>query len=66
MSFQGLLEMCYLFTFLLAGYYIREYCKPIQKYYIPSAVVGGIVALILGPCQGRVQFDPFGRLKVTQ
>ena len=36
---------------------------------ISAATVAAVVAVLLGgihSCQGRVQFDPFGRLKVTQ
>lgn len=50
MTLASLLSDCtYLFAFLLAGYFIREFVKPIQKLYIPSSVIGGVLALILGP-----------------
>lgn len=36
-------------AFLLVGFVLREVCKPIQKLFIPASVVGGVVALLLGP-----------------
>ena len=33
---------------LLLGYVVREVIKPLQKLYIPSSVVGGVLGLILG------------------
>ena len=38
-----------LMVFLLVGVAIREIIKPIQKLFIPASVLGGAVALILGP-----------------
>ena len=38
-----------LMVFLLIGVAIREVIKPIQKLFIPASVLGGAVALILGP-----------------
>ena len=35
--------------FLLAGFVVREKCKIFQKYFIPASVIGGIIALVLGP-----------------
>lgn len=34
--------------FLIVGFVIREIIKPLQKLFIPSSVIGGLVALILG------------------
>ena len=34
---------------LLVGFIVRELIKPIQKIYIPSAVIAGAIGLILGP-----------------
>lgn len=34
--------------FMLLGFILREICKPIQKLYIPTAMLGGFIALILG------------------
>ncbi|HCJ75076.1 MAG TPA: sodium:glutamate symporter [Roseburia sp.] len=42
-------DMVILGVFLLIGFIIREICKPIQKLFIPASVVGGVVALIMGP-----------------
>lgn len=33
---------------LLAGYLLREFCPPLQKIFLPSAVIGGVIALIGG------------------
>ena len=50
MTFSSLFnDMIVLFAFLLVGFVIREIIKPLQRFYIPSSIVGGIVALILGP-----------------
>jgi ESS family glutamate:Na+ symporter len=35
-------------VFLILGFVIRELIKPLQKLYIPSSVVGGLLALICG------------------
>ncbi|MCI9655907.1 MAG: sodium:glutamate symporter [Lawsonibacter sp.] len=42
-------DMTVLATFLLIGFVILQFCKPLQKCFIPAAVIGGIVALICGP-----------------
>ncbi|WP_349687739.1 sodium/glutamate symporter [Acidaminococcus sp. DS4831] len=42
-------DMVLLGIFLLLGFIIREFCKPIQKLFIPASVVGGVIALIIGP-----------------
>lgn len=34
--------------FLLAGYLLRELCPPLQKIFLPSSVIGGVIALIGG------------------
>lgn len=50
MTFSGLFnDMIVLFSFLLAGFVIREFVKPLQRFYIPASIVGGVLALILGP-----------------
>ncbi len=36
-------------VFLLIGFILREVIKPLQKLFIPTAVIGGLVALIVGP-----------------
>lgn len=42
-------ELMYLFLFLLAGVALRSVVKPLRKLYLPSGLVGGALALILGP-----------------
>ena len=36
-------------VFMLLGYFVREKIKPIQKLFLPSSLVGGVLLLILGP-----------------
>ena len=38
-----------LMVFLLAGFVLREVITPLKKLYIPASMIGGIIALILGP-----------------
>lgn len=50
MTFASLfndLQICCLF--LLAGYVIRELCPVFRKIFLPSSVIGGVIALIGGP-----------------
>ena len=35
--------------FLFAGFMIREHCRVLQKLFIPASLIGGVVALLLGP-----------------
>ena len=42
-------DLTLLMVFLLLGFVIREIVKPLQKLFLPSALIGGAVALILGP-----------------
>ena len=50
MTFSSIFnDLIVLFSFLLAGFVVREFIKPLQKYYIPASIVGGVIALILGP-----------------
>lgn len=50
MTFQSLFnDLIILFSFLLAGFVIRELVRPLQKLYIPASVIGGVLALIMGP-----------------
>lgn len=42
-------ELVLLFVFLLAGFILRQVVKPLQKLYLPAGLIGGILALILGP-----------------
>jgi len=50
MTFSSIFnDLIVLFSFLLAGFVIREFIKPLQHYYIPASIIGGLLALILGP-----------------
>ena len=50
MTFASIFQdLILLFTFLMAGFVIRELVKPLQRFYIPASIVGGILALVLGP-----------------
>lgn len=50
MSIASILQdLTVLGVFLLLGFCIREVCKPVQKLFIPSAVIGGFIALLMGP-----------------
>ncbi len=42
-------DMLLLAVFMLVGFFIREYVKPLQKLFLPSSLIGGLVILILGP-----------------
>lgn len=42
-------ELILLFVFLLAGFILRQLIKPLQKLYLPAGLIGGVLALILGP-----------------
>lgn len=42
-------DLTLLMVFLLLGFVIREIVKPLQKLFLPSALIGGAVALVLGP-----------------
>ena len=42
-------DLTLLMVFLLIGFVIREIVKPLQKLFLPSALIGGAVALVLGP-----------------
>lgn len=49
MTFASLFaDLQKLALFLLAGYLLREFVRPLQKLYLPSAVLGGAIALIGG------------------
>lgn len=50
MTFSSLFnDLIVLFAFLLVGFVIREIVKPLQRFFIPASIVGGVVALIMGP-----------------
>lgn len=42
-------DMVIIALFMLAGFFVREIVKPIQKLFLPSSLIGGLLALILGP-----------------
>ena len=42
-------DLIVLFCFLVVGFILRELIKPLQKLFIPASVLGGLVALIVGP-----------------
>ena len=42
-------ELAVLMVFLLAGFALREIIKPLQKLFLPAGLIGGLMALILGP-----------------
>lgn len=41
-------DIILLMIFLVIGFSIREIVKPLQKLYIPSSIIGGLITLILG------------------
>ena len=57
-------DLMILFVFLLAGFAIREIFKPLQRLFIPASVLGGLIALILGPqCIGLIEIpETFGQM----
>ena len=42
-------DLAVLMVFLLLGFALREIVKPLQKLFLPAGLIGGAVALILGP-----------------
>jgi ESS family glutamate:Na+ symporter len=42
-------DLSVLMVFLLFGFALREIIKPLQKLFLPAGLIGGILALILGP-----------------
>lgn len=42
-------DMLILAVFMLIGFFIREYVKPLQKLFLPSSLIGGLIMLIVGP-----------------
>lgn len=49
MSFDTMItEMTFFGVFLIAGFLLREIVKPIQKLFIPSSIIGGVIALVGG------------------
>lgn len=49
MTFSSLFsDMIIIALFLLAGFFAREIIKPVQRLFLPSSLLGGLIALILG------------------
>ena len=49
MTFASLLtDMQLLGALMILGFIVREFCKPIQKLYIPTSMLAGFIALLLG------------------
>lgn len=44
-----LVDIQVLGLFMLLGFVVREICRPIQRLYIPTSMLGGLIALVLGP-----------------
>lgn len=42
-------DMLILAVFMLAGFFIREIFKPVQKLFLPSSLIGGLLLLSPGP-----------------
>lgn len=42
-------DMLFLAIFLLVGFFVREIIKPVQKLFLPSSLIGGLVLLLIGP-----------------
>lgn len=42
-------DLAVLFVFLLLGFFLRQKIKPLQKLFLPASLIGGAVALVLGP-----------------
>lgn len=49
MSIRALMNMMTAVSILiLAGFFVREFVKPLQKLFLPASLVGGLVMLGLG------------------
>lgn len=46
---QVLNELILLMVFLLVGFALRELIPPLRKIHLPASIIGGVIALILGP-----------------
>lgn len=44
-----LTDLTVMSLFLIIGFLVREVVKPLQKLFLPASIIGGIIALILGP-----------------
>jgi len=45
----GINDLSMMMLFMLIGVIILQVVKPLQKFYLPAGLIGGTVALILGP-----------------
>lgn len=41
-------DMVIIALFMLLGFFVREIVKPVQKLFLPSSLIGGLIALVLG------------------
>ena len=49
-------DMLIIALFMLAGYFVRQLIKPLQRLFLPASLIGGLVALILGQqCLGLIE-----------
>ncbi len=48
MLFRSFGDMIIIALFMLTGFFAREIIKPIQRLFLPSSLIGGLIALILG------------------
>lgn len=50
MTFGSLMnDLQVLSALMILGFVVREFCKPIQKLYIPTSMLAGFIGLLLGP-----------------
>ncbi len=42
-------DLAFLSAFLIIGFVLRQLIRPFRTYFIPASVIGGVIALILGP-----------------
>lgn len=42
-------DLAVLLLFVLLGVFLLRICKPLKKLYLPAGLIGGVIALILGP-----------------
>ncbi len=42
-------DLAIMMVFLLIGLVLRQVIKPLQKLFLPAGIIGGVLALILGP-----------------
>ena len=46
---QTVQDIGLLLIFLLIGVVLLRACKPLKKLFLPAGLIGGVIALILGP-----------------